>query len=636
MKWCACWSIVSRQRSGSYVAALLLGLQAMVGVAQAGETIDAAQFGLNELEPGGDATPALRRAIEACRARHADGLKIPPGTWHVFPDYAVEKYLAVANNNAGIKRIVLCLDDLQDFRVDARDAILVCHGTLIPISGDGADGLTIEGLTIDWDRPFNFQAEVIAVQPEGNSFDVRVHDEVVYEIRGARLIFREKPSDYPDQWKEWAPPTGEREAWEHNLQWNMWFEGDSKRPVVGEHLYAVVPDPRVAEIAPRVVRIYDAVNVLPQVGWVLTVKGMMTPNRTSPAIRIAGSKGVVLEDVTIHHAGGMGIVAQRSEDIALRRIKVALPAGKDRLVTTTADATHFNGCRGEILLEDCFFENMLDDATNIHGCFVRVEEPIAPATLVCRRVHSQQRGLVIAEDGDRMRFVESRDLQPYGEATVESVRNLNSDLFQITLNGLPPGGLRPGSGLYNLTWQPNLTMRRCTVRNNRARTMLIATGGGVIVENCHFEHSSMAGVQLEGDNGFWWESGPTRNAVIRNNLFRNNAGAALRIMPQIEANQYPDAVYHGGIRFENNRIETFHRRVVEATAVDGLLFANNSISLTDYAEQVRDDEASFTLHSGRNIVLEGNTYDGIEPLGVWFATPAARPVMRNNRGIVEQ
>ena len=35
-----------------------------------------------------------------------------------------------------------------------------------------------------------------------------------------------------------------------------------------------------------------------------------------------------------------------------------------RVISTTADATHFVNCKGDILIENCRFENMLDDGTN--------------------------------------------------------------------------------------------------------------------------------------------------------------------------------------------------------------------------------------------------------------------------------
>lgn len=625
--------MTTMHNSNLTLSILLIALAICISGRSHSQTIDAKDFGLEQISTGGDCMPAFRRALQACREQGARELVIPPGTWHVYPDYGFEKTLAVANNNPGVKRIAFLLDGLEGFRLTGRNAEIICHGTLIPISADDASHLTISGLTIDWARPFNFQAEVIAIHPDQKAFDLRVHDEVVYELRGTRLVFREKPSVSPTAWKEWAPPTTELESWEHNLQWNMWFDGQTNHPIPGEHQWALQPDPRVQEVGPRTIRLFDAVHIMPKVGWVVAVKGMMQPNRTSPAIRIARSSNVTIEDVTIHHAGGMGVIMQRCENVAVDGLQVTLPQDKGRLVTTTADATHFNGCRGDITLQNCTFENMLDDATNVHGCFVRIEETVSPKTLVCRRVHSQQRGLVVAEVGDHVRLIRSDDLQPYAEAKVVSTTDINSDLFEVTLDRLPEEGIRPGSGLYNVTWQPNVTIRNCTVRNNRARTMLLATAGDVLVADCLFEHSSMAGIQFEGDNGFWWESGPVQNVLIRKNHFRNNAGAALRIWPQIDSTRFPNAMYHGGIRFEDNLIETSHRLICEGCAVDGLMFRGNTIRMTSPQPTADTRAPSFVFESGRNLRIEGNAFEGKDPLLIHAKTKSAIPTMAGNTGI---
>jgi hypothetical protein len=617
---------------------IFLLMTALVTTASAAETpqmLDLTDFGLKDLAAGADATPVIRRAMEACRERKAAGLRIPAGEWHLHPDFAYEQNLAIANNDSGIKRVVFPLDGFDGFTLAAEGAHFVCHGALVPISAQDTKKLTLKGFSIDWARPFSLQGQVEAVHPEQNAFDLKLHPEVVYELRGERLVFREKPSPSPTAWKEWAPPVTSTLAWERNLQWNMWFLA-SGQPAPDEHLLAMEPDARVQELGPHRIRVFGSTRLMPKPGMVVVVSGMMQPNRICPAIVISGCSGVTLEDMTIHHAGGMGLIAQRSENFTIRRMKVTLPEGKGRYVTTTADATHFNGCRGDILIEDSLFENMLDDATNVHGCFVRVEKADGN-TLTCQRVHSQQRGLVVMEAGDEVRFVTSADLQGYADAKVLSTREINSDRFEVTLDRLPDGGIREGSGLYNLSWQANLTFRNSTVRNNRARTMLIATAGKVLIEGNRFEHSSMAGIQMEGDNGFWWESGPTRSAVIRKNHFLNNAGAALRMSAEVDPKRFPDALYHGGIVFEDNVIETYHGKIVEGQAIDGLVLRNNTIRMTDFSEPYDPEMASFAFKSGRNIVLENNRFEGnaaVPQLDVKAGTPAARPGMKGNQGII--
>ena len=598
--------------------------------------IDAGDFGLSELQPGEDATPCFREAVEACRKQNAAGLRVPAGEWNLHPDYAFEQRMAVANNDRGIKRVVFLLEDLDGFEFDASGANFVCHDEMIPISIERSNGVSLRGFSIDWAVPFYLQGKVVAVHPELNAFDLQLHPEVCYELRGNRLIFRGAPVSHPGTWRDWAPPPTERKSWEHNLQWNVWFNPETRHPMPGEHLWALNPDPKVEEVSPGVVRLFDALPQLPQTGWALVVKGMGSPNRTSPAIRLAQSKDLTLEDLSIHQSGGMGVIAQRCENITVRRLNVKLPEGKNRLVTTSADATHFNGCRGEILIEDCYFENMLDDATNVHGCFVRVEKKLGDRKVVCRLVHSQQRGLRFADSGDRVRFVNSENLQPIGDAEVIGVKVLNDDLFELEFDSIPDSApLHAKTGLYNLSWQPNLTFRRCKVRNNRGRSMLIATSGRAVVEENLFERSTLAGIQFEGDNVFWWESGPTRDVTIRNNTFRDVMGHMLRFIPHVDPSREPNARYHGGVRFADNTIETYHRRIVQGKAINGLELLRNKIVMSDYLQEPVTPEPSFHFESGERIVLDGNTWESSPALTIRSDTPSSQPKLVNNTGIIK-
>lgn len=68
--------------------------------------------------------------------------------------------------------------------------------------------------------------------------------------------------------------------------------------------------------------------------------------RYNPAFFISNSENIGIRDVTLYHCGGMGVIAQSSEDIELLRLKV-IPA-EGRMISITADATHFVNCKGYI------------------------------------------------------------------------------------------------------------------------------------------------------------------------------------------------------------------------------------------------------------------------------------------------
>jgi len=76
-----------------------------------------------------------------------------------------------------------------------------------------------------------------------------------------------------------------------------------------------------------------------------TIFAARTGYRPQPAIFVNGGQDIRLDDITIHFAEGMGLLAQRSEDIHLERFSVELRPKGGRYFTTQADATHFVACR---------------------------------------------------------------------------------------------------------------------------------------------------------------------------------------------------------------------------------------------------------------------------------------------------
>ena len=55
-------------------------------------------------QEGQDATLALRRALDECKKVKARRLELPAEKLYFQPDYAVEQYVFVSNNDEGLKR----------------------------------------------------------------------------------------------------------------------------------------------------------------------------------------------------------------------------------------------------------------------------------------------------------------------------------------------------------------------------------------------------------------------------------------------------------------------------------------------------------------------------------------------------
>lgn len=117
----------------------------------------------------------------------------------------------------------------------------------------------------------------------------------------------------------------------------------------------------------------------------MVCKGDQWENRLVPAFRVIHTYGFLAENINVHHAGGMGIIAENSDDLTLDNFNIT--PSKGRMVSTTADATHFVGCRGKVTIKNCTFQNQLDDASNVHGSYQRVVDVLDDYRIGARMGH---------------------------------------------------------------------------------------------------------------------------------------------------------------------------------------------------------------------------------------------------------
>lgn len=321
---------------------------------------------------------------------------------------------------------------------------------------------------------------------------------------------------------------------------------------------------------------------LPPVGSVYTDKGPHSTNRRYPGFSFYKSAGVEVRNVTLHDSGGMALIAENCRDVVCSQYRVEVPPQSGRMVSASADATHFVGCSGKIVLRACRFESMLDDATNIHGVYMTVVDRFSGNRFGASFGHFQQEGFDFAEQGDSLVFIDRADLGVLGCGRVEEVNHVNENYYIIRtgfdLSAIPDS---VHIAVGNRAADADVEISECTVRYNRARSFLLSTPGDVCVENSDLS-SMMAGIRICGDANYWFESGRTRNVVIRNNRFGTMATggrspqAVLQIDPVISHDARSGGTpYHGCIRFEGNLVESFDNQLIYALSVDSLVISRN-------------------------------------------------------------
>lgn len=355
-----------------------------------------------------------------------------------------------------------------------------------------------------------------------------------------------------------------------------------------------------------------------------TVVAMRTWHRPAPGIFLHRNLNTVLENIKVHYAEGMGLLAQLCENITLDAFGVCLKGADDpRYFTTQADATHFSGCKGKIISCNGLYEGMMDDAINVHGTYLKVVNRIDDHTLVGRYMHDQSWGFEWGEPGDSIQFIRSATMDIIGKTNritgispTDRQETAGVREFRITFRDPidPQICEQEGYGIENLTWTPEVEFKGNIIRNNRARGALFSTPQRVIVENNLFDHTSGTAILLCGDCNGWYETGACRNVVIRKNRFVNAltsqfqfTNAIISIYPEIPDLEGQRQYFHGGkegsILIEENEFDTFDAPILYAKSVDGLTFRHNILKKNNEYKPFHWNRSRFLLEKTNRVKI---------------------------------
>ncbi len=571
-----------------------------------------------------DATPAVLARIMNEENKNISEIKFEKGTYHFYPDKGLEFFVHISNHNDEIIRTAFPLDGYENLTIDGQGSSFIFHGRMIPFLIDNCVNITVKNLKIDWAMPFHSEGLVVANDLKNKTFDLEISEEYPYDIRNGQIIFV-------------------KEYYEHTIGQAILFDPERNAIAYKTELYTpinsfshtsiqnntnlirykyivdeIAPQQRkigvenrlhVEQLSPGLVRIHNHSGKIPPVGMILVCKGNQWENRLAPAFRLTHTYRFYAENVDVHHAGGMGLIAENSGDLFLNNFNVIPSNG--RMVSTTADATHFVGCRGKIVLENCTFHNQLDDASNVHGSYQRVVDILDDQRIGVRMGHYQQQGFQIGIPNDTIGFVNlSKSFFPYEKLTMRSIQKINSRYHIITFNENIPENIKVGDLIENLCAYPEFTVRNCDISRNRARGLLLSTPKKTVIENNYF-HTEMEALLIPVESGHWYESGSVTNLVIRNNTFQDcNHSGFNRGVIRFKTDDDNDNIAFRNIRIIENKFNHFDNCIMEVTNTDNLLFKGNMINQTNTFPKLFPENPAFSVNSSKNIIFENNTYKG--------------------------
>ena len=505
----------------------------------------------------GDAGYDIYRLLTDIKDKKDVKIVFEKDTYDISPDYCFEKAVHISNHGwNGYKRVIALLENMENVELDFGGSTLLTHDVITPFAIINSKNITVKNVTLENTNICFMQTRVLA---HGDGYIE------LEKMQGADSFFMRHDREFAMKYKESMfivvsnievnPTTGT-------------LEPGTADHTLGEYLWNM----RFEDIGGGRLRLHG-IKRYPPIGNILIFSA---ERRLGCGFFCEDSENIRLENVTVHSCHGMGFLAQTCHNITLDGFNT-LRHG-DQYYTANADATHFVNCTGVVTVENCTFEGQLDDALNIHGMYIRIER-IGDGEIFVREVHSQAKGIRVLRAGDRIQVLHPKTLIPYAQKTVKVAEYINEDSIRLVFEEGNDGITETGHVLESLNRVADLIFRNNIVRHNRARGMLIATKGKVVIENNYFNTSGCA-ILFQSDGEFWFESGGVYDVDIRNNLFDScryspwgNAIIDCTPRPAEDEGKY----FHKQISVTSNRFVMINEPVVLFNNVERAIFKNNKI-----------------------------------------------------------
>lgn len=496
---------------------------------------------------------------------------------HLLPAAAFAGDLWISNHtDFPGRKIVMDLVGRTNYTYDAKGTTLTVREPAIALHLKGCRNVTIRNLTIDWERPVLTEARVVGFSDGETRIRIDTSRYPVAVEEGRLLVV--------------GPGRRER------IRAVRFLSGRTGAPVplTADTSFRETRAREEADGTIVLAADYSHEGTGLAVGDILVFRPFERPY---PAVFIEDSSGVLLEDVIIRDAYGMGVVAQMSEDIVWRGTGRAADktsgviAREGSHVTTHADASHFSNCRGQVTVENCWFEGMMDDAINVHSTCVQITNILSRSSVRCVFRHPEAIGFTLFRSGDRARLIRSRTNEDGPVLTVAAVRRVSDEVVELDFGTDLPADFGVGDTVENADYQCAATFRGNVVRNNRARGVLFTTPGKVICSSNRFERCCGSAVVLASDAAYWFESGHCRDVEIAGNVISNcltagygrhgSAFGVISIDPIVRELDAQRDYCHSNIRIVDNEIFTFDATLLFARSAKDILWRNNVVRYND-------------------------------------------------------
>ena len=300
----------------------------------------------------------------------------------------------------------------------------------------------------------------------------------------------------------------------------------------------------------------------------------------APMFYCTGNKTMTFRNITVRsNPSAVFYIPSGNSDFCFDGITVAPAADSQQLFGSNEDVIHVKGMRGKLVVKNCTFKGLGDDALNVHARVSTITAVSGTTVTGYNKFDNKSLDSTWAAKGDTIAFYNSGYVL-LGTGTVTSFSS-----GKVTVDTLP-AGVSTSCFMINLTNHPEVWVSNCTVERGRARGFLIQTPNAVI-QNCTFSNLRLPAILVSPDFDQWYEGGFTANLLIRDCTFQNcmRAGwlSSFGAITINECSEYKKLMSstargHGDIVITGNTFTNGNSYGIYAHSVRKLQMASNTVS----------------------------------------------------------
>lgn len=508
-------------------------------------------------------TVLVRQALASVKSGFENVIEFEKGRYFFHKDGCFVGDFFPSNNASGEKNVVFPILDKSDLVIDGNGSEFVFCDRIFPFILQNAKNVTLRNFDIDFSFPRHCQGVVRSSDEEGfaleidkATFDYYVENGNLKFNIGTYVAGTDKKKLFIKDVNNARVPVA------------FLFAGDSADSK--ENLPARFLETDAEEIDGGVYFRYreGSKTVVYPVGDTIFIGN--DENRENDVIFAELCENITLQNVNIYRGAGMGFIAQLCTNITVDGVQIRPKAGRDTLLSTTADALHFINCDGKVVIRNSRIEKSIDDALNIHGVYTIAKRILSPTEVEIGFGHEEQSGFVPYLAGDTVAVNNMAEGTEKGSAVVSAVTH-NEDRSHIVVH---------------FTTDISSLIQEGDALENTSRSAEFIFDNNIVLHCPHIRVSSKkmtiqnsllsmqyADLYINDLFDYWYESGSVEDVVIRGNTFiKPRSGANIKILSSRKGEH---AKQHNRIVIENNRFASPAETAISAEAVKELTVQNN-------------------------------------------------------------